>query len=104
MIAHTPGPWHRAMCNPEDGEITRVIESNVAVKAGWNTVVALCGNPDNLEAIANANLIAAAPDLLAACEGVLDSIFERMSENNRAGYRDEEAMLRAAIAKAKGEA
>ena len=54
------------------------------------------------EAIANARLIAAAPDLLAALENVIEwarNVAPRGHEENVAHYT---AMAQAAIAKAKG--
>ena len=76
--------------------------------------VAMCGvrlrHPE--EAEANARLVAAAPDLLAACRETLDMIergfYDRILSPNRADIRDMKAVgavlgpLRAAIAKAEG--
>lgn len=62
---HTPGPWHVSKASP-----TRVIESgprgNSIAKMGLNL-----GACSQEEAEANARLIAAAPDLLEALQGML---------------------------------
>jgi len=87
-MKHTPGPWVATHANGND----------FIVKAGDIEVVAGCGcygspymrgNPD-----ADARLIAAAPDLLAALHGVL-RVADRAT--------DEFDAARAAIAKATGE-
>ena len=72
---HTPGPWHRGCEGSEVIQIVTVDESDnlqlcIATVYKW---VAL--NPktqDSEEARANAYLIAAAPELLAALESVLE--------------------------------
>lgn len=67
MSEHTPGPWtiHTRF---DDGAEVRAI--------AWCGVVCVgsSGNQsiDAAEARANAHLIAAAPDLLEACEGAVD--------------------------------
>lgn len=62
---HTPGPWHVSKASP-----TRVIESgprgNSIAKMGLNLGVCSQG-----EAESNARLIAAAPQMLEALEGLL---------------------------------
>ena len=86
-MKHTPGPWVATHANGND----------FIVKAGDIEVVAGCGcygspymrgNPD-----ADARLIAAAPDLLEALQGVL-RVADRAT--------DEFDAARAAIAKATG--
>jgi len=52
------------------------------------------------EAKANARLIAAAPDLLAACEAAMDMI---LSDYHPIHKPKQFAVIKAAIAKAKGE-
>lgn len=91
--SHTPGPWETG------GVITRV----VVWPNGWNAPLCIADchakNAPKTEAerVANARLIAAAPDLLAALNQVLDA-----SEDN--GDMDDIDWdgIRAAIAKAKG--
>lgn len=55
MNKHTPGPWQKA-------------EPFASVKAPGRPCIADCGSRSDLTAQANARLIAAAPDLLAALE------------------------------------
>lgn len=94
--AHTPGPWR---INPEYKEI---------VLAGTDTQIAVAGarpgfNPLVVmgEQLANAALIAAAPDLLAACQRARDAInfHKDMSAADRKQAFDQ---LESAIARAEG--
>ncbi len=84
MTQHTPGPWELSRDAVPDWH-TQITVYTEATGTRVATV---------FEREANAHLIAAAPELLAACEAALD--------------RDDVAdcelgdMLRAAIAKAKG--
>lgn len=88
---HTPGPWH---AKPQCG------------LSGWVDVVSV--TPDGREAlpfaackhfdeVANARLIAAAPDLLDALKAVLNNCLDSQ------GLADAYKQARAAIAKATGE-
>lgn len=63
-MAHTPGPWEVAM----PGEV----DEHYAVLDGFGHTASVYGYPEEASAaLANARLIAAAPDLLAACEELL---------------------------------
>lgn len=69
MSAHTPGPWsvdrHGAIVAEIDGQLRQVaMATGEAPQHGDRTV-----RPQDIQA-ANADLIAAAPDLLAALEHV----------------------------------
>ena len=98
---HTPGPW-QAGINPAGG-----FSNSIVVRPTWHFPhgdwVADCGSGnDDSECMANARLIAAAPELLAALERMLTA--ERYIAC--AGeYGDDEQAARnqavAAIAKAK---
>lgn len=83
---HTPGPW----------AVSDVGE--VVVCATGRTLCDVYSSPadDDAQADADARLIAAAPDLLAACEAVAATTWSR----NTATIIGEQ--VRAAIAKAKG--
>jgi len=106
MSKHTPGPWAVAEVAPEfygHGKYW-VAYVDLGTWPDLTATVAPCigleGQPINREVVeANAHLIAAAPDLLAACEHVRDTIREFlptvMSEDLTA--------IEAAIAKAKGQ-
>ena len=93
---HTPGPWNIGwglVWNAARGITSRV--SGEAWK--WK-------NKDGFESEskANARLIAAAPDLLEACEDALASL-DALAEEGIIEEGKEAGTLRAAIAKAKGE-
>lgn len=92
MSEHTPGPWHRNI---------RANGKYPVVFAGRNTHVATAAqfpqNPEETEA--NIDLIAAAPELLAALQALLADKY--LSDPINA---DRMAQARAAIAKATGAA
>jgi len=104
MNKHTPGPWevtdlrHSIVVRTESPNKTKYGASRYAAIGGFDR-----SDPDQLsEALANARLIAAAPDLLEALELMLDRF--RDTEGSH-GQWEEEATenARAAIAKARGE-
>ena len=93
---HTPGPWAVELPYGEPG-----VYVTAAPPRGTNPLICRMSGPvQTAEAVANARLIAAAPDLLAALEnlrlGVVNWISRGVSEE------DLEA-AEAAINKAKGE-
>ena len=90
MSKHTPGPWSVLT---EYGDETSVmgIEPNVLWGCGC------CGSP-NL-GLKDAQLIAAAPDLLEALEELMTCKQGELCDHYPAAYKK----ARAAIAKAKGE-
>jgi hypothetical protein len=85
-VTHTPGPWKtegpQVVSPADDGGFLSVALVSVRAEE-WRD---------------NALLIAAAPDLLAACTAALARIESDISEDC-----DEAIILRAAIMKAKGE-
>lgn len=91
MTEHTPGPWSWAAYSfgrPEDGPTRfRIVGSDL------EEMLAFTGDYSALDE-ANARLMAAAPDLLAACEGLLAAI----SNGDKPRCDD----VIAAIAKARG--
>lgn len=86
---HTPGPW-RATKERRGRE-----QTTLDIRDGDGRQVAMCNGyvaqNDEEEAFANARLIAAAPDLLAAAKMVMENPGHKAI-----------AMLEAAIAKAEG--
>jgi hypothetical protein len=92
-MSHTPGPW-------ETGEKRGVWAGPVIGTAGLNKGVAFVVSQtfQGEETAANARLISAAPDLLAACEELLIYLGDWDDMDN-----DTCAAARKAIAKAKGE-
>lgn len=98
MSNHTPAPWH---VKPE-GELRMtpwIIDSND------NSICALLS--DSRKRKANANLIAAAPELLEACEQIEEIIswitFENLTEQQIKTVKDIDNIACNAISKAKGE-
>ena len=83
-MSHTPGPWmigerHR-LPDTDTGEqwgytLTAVGSTTIEQVLGATFHVATVGaNPGDAECEANARLIAAAPDLLAACKAIAHDI------------------------------
>jgi hypothetical protein len=108
MSKHTPGPW-------EDGTMS-ISKRNWAlihdgaeiniVKRGADVIAAVwCGDDEDGEEAANARLIAAAPELLEALEGLYALAFVSLAVANHGGPETTRIMqtARAVIAKAKGE-
>lgn len=91
MSAHTPGPWR---VNRKGGSQTTVLsDDDLVVATAWSSTYR-----DAAEA--NARLIAAAPDMLAALEDALDAITDGVILPDR---RDEAIrVIQAAIDKAEG--
>lgn len=111
MNAHTPGPWHVRGCDGNPGYAPgRHIYAPTEGNTGCVAVVT--------GSLANAHLIAAAPDLLAALEALLSERYACESIILDAEGKPEEfdangnwtcnspasVAARAAIAKARGEA
>ncbi len=100
-MRHTPGPW----------------ESRHDVGAGWSVRAPAVGpvcsmawwqfdNPgvmDDEISASNARLIAAAPDLLAACKSLLSIFDPGRSKLSDELIRPETDAIRAAVSKAEGE-
>jgi hypothetical protein len=101
MSKHTPGPWevvdlpHGIVVRTESPKKTRFGASRYAAIGGFDRA-----EPDQFaEAMANARLIASAPDMLEALETIV------ATERDRHGYHPAWTdQARAAIAKARGEA
>lgn len=93
---HTPGPWE--VRRGSDGYIRQVVGPKGRIVSRWNGLAA----PTSNEGEANALLIAAAPDLLACLEQMVErhEALGRPDDGWDGLYIDE---AKAAIAKAKGE-
>lgn len=79
MSAHTPGPW-KALDLDSRTDIDRTIEARTSVHNNPRSIARVYGQgalarPDPVS-LANARLIAAAPDLLAALEDLLTARLE----------------------------
>jgi hypothetical protein len=95
---HTPGPWHQPVrYSPEDNKPMPC--GAVEDETGAAIAVACLSDARDLDTWrANARLIAAAPELLAALVFCVEAL-----EVEAPIYRDHIAQAKAAIAKAKGE-
>jgi hypothetical protein len=99
MSKHTPGPW----------EAVEFIEGHVAYfirEKASGQVVASVGNfdGDGSDRESDAMLVAAAPDLLAACEAVLTNLDYLAETWGQEGVtRTVQDKLRAALVKATGD-
>lgn len=112
---HTPGPWRA--CRDGKCDCGYVYGPPVAEAGGETPVVAIvCGPthlscadlvPEREQQAANIRLIAAAPDLLEACELALKALTDSENASLTLGAYALVALaqekLRAAISKAKGE-
>lgn len=109
MSNHTPTPWsageNSVLTELQKGSHTILIESDgyiIAHVSSWKN------DPDTeKEAFANANLIAAAPDLLEALQELFAD-YKQLADSGDAGFWSVEKLdcgkkALAAIAKAKGE-
>ena len=95
---HTPGPWQARWQDPIDVDDCARIAIETAPDAGD---IAGIHHATRGEDEANARLIAAAPDMLAALQRIAEYPRQRNDELSIAGAR---AIAAAAIAKATGEA
>jgi len=97
MSKHTPGPWF----TEREGSSTVYVEAQIG--GGWLQEVAACGPNANGsgEQDANARLIAAAPELLAALQSIADCCDEQHAARDYASRQTEiRGIARAAITKA----
>lgn len=103
MSAPTPGLWFRIVGRQGNGEALSQEEQIVSGTAPDHVGVVLILHDGSQAGNANARLIAAAPDLLAACEewSEADSAYVSLDEQRRRWSGIMERM-RAAIAKARG--
>lgn len=116
MNKHTPGPWNVLFDDtggPFTGwpsvEASDELDCSIVHRAGFKQEY--WGDLSQREAIANARLIAAAPDLLDALESVwlwMENQADGQSKGGHATFdlmmlREQRDIARAAIAKATGE-
>ena len=105
---HTPGPWATMRLESQTGwVILRRVDENHAQGPVFALVDATTGVPGDTEA--NARLIAAAPELLAALKELRDMAkqyhrerYARMSQNDQSEFLRCERLAAAAIARAEG--
>ena len=89
-LTYSPFPW-RSKGSTMGFSITSSDNNRVATISHMDT-----------QALADATLIAAAPELLSACESVLEMINRRFGEYNET-INESRDLLQSAIAKARGE-
>lgn len=99
---HTPGPWE---IREQEGNNSTFLDGEIQITTESDTLI--CALQDETgedwtaaDMNANARLISAAPDLLAALERVLECHRLKISLDTNAAALEQ---ARAAIAKAKGE-
>lgn len=108
---HTPGPWtyegdhtHRQFNIRMLGHLIGVRDEAKHICTVNNLPPHVLANRDQATAEANARLITAAPDLLAALDRAEAFIAGFEDDDTQDGIPEMLAAMRAAIAKAKGEA
>jgi hypothetical protein len=97
-MTHTPGPWHLLSELDGDGDILRICQTH-APSPGFHIALVYGHGGDiehDTERTANAHLIAAAPDLLAAAKAILQP---GDNTDSAAAWQ----ALAAAVTKAKGD-
>ena len=104
-IAHTPGPWFLETVRTSVGVCHKVGPLGHSTKFHNACLYDDCysDKPHDLQLLADARLITAAPELLGALKGLLDDIEEYQKINNLGGEKNiTQVLARAAIAKAEG--
>ena len=95
--AHTPGPW--SVGTYKEHHAVTLSDGRICCTTGY------IGASDEDESVANAHLISAAPQLLAAIEALFDADMEHvLMVDGKYDQIDAIAMGHAAIAKATGAA
>lgn len=106
--AHTPGPWKVRQADRNLGiEMERVVLRSGGSMMDWVATVPMHAISGTAERDANAHLIAAAPDLLNACEAMRQRITEAMDLERISpamALEEMSTIVEAAIAKARGAA
>lgn len=103
MAQHTPGPWKIGRGHPADIDAN---DGKLAIASAWDSQARHVQKdrqldaPEEAECIANARLISAAPDLLAALKSAREQL--ELSEAVISGERFNDTQINAAIAKAEG--
>lgn len=113
MDKHTPGPWKARDCKTKNGDIWIDCDAWVNRKSasclGGTLATAHGTGTGNGSVEANARLIAAAPNMLAALKAAVPVLEGELESRTAAGMPEYEAevrrpleLVRAAIAKAEG--
>ena len=99
FMSHTPGPWNVARTQSTHSHPTRFWETLVESSDG---LVAVGHGLTHQESDANAALVAAAPELLAALKTIAENSAEENEWDAVEKLHANETLARAAIAKAEG--
>jgi hypothetical protein len=101
----TPGPWFASDWSLDDGPNATTIESRKHTGSTWwpggVEKIRIADTADGTNPLADARLIAAAPELAEALEKCLRDL--EFAEEERAVKLESASAARAALAKAKGE-
>jgi hypothetical protein len=100
-VQHTPGPWYFHVNKADTLYVVRGPKDIVVCEMSWHSSIP-CHYTLRDESEANARLIAAAPDLLAALRLAQEQM-ERF-DGESAGWHEANDAISAAIAKATGAA
>lgn len=101
-MGHTPGPWVVGGASGNEGEAREIVAASRTIAWSASTWDEDEGDVVTEEDDANAHLIAAAPDLLAACKRLASDLsMLRLHVMRVAGPRLED-LLRDVITKAEG--
>ncbi len=103
---HTPGPWtvetwNYAMATPPRKELTITAEKDAVAKVNglWRSERTVSEIDERQEEKANARLIAAAPELLAALKSITEA-YQKMFETMPVAWQTYDDIAQSAIAKA----
>jgi hypothetical protein len=103
-MSHTPGPWFRNQLRSHGADPSKN-GCDISAEDGSNIAIVLhiLRERTAAQSVANADLVAAAPELLAALEALIEGAeFSACQDANNPGLWDLCIKARAAIAKAKG--
>ncbi len=84
MTQHTPGPWYSWLPNGCDSGCRTIRTEKGRTQGGYRgtEIASTFGLADDDEDAANARLLAAAPDLLAALEQLCDACDQHAQDGN----------------------
>jgi hypothetical protein len=98
---HTPGPWEVIEVNLHDGPCKHALYVNGTGDYQFDEIAAVMMDYADNSPEANARLIAAAPDLLSACEKMRDVLNTSAYDLSQEEYNAATGAANTAIAKAK---
>lgn len=100
-VSHTPGPWELSDNTDVDGR-RRVIRDGYAVALVCSRASSPASGSQYFEKDANARLIAAAPELLAACKAMMAKPETRDVDRDYTDFDVAIDAMRSAVLKAEG--